>query len=81
MDAKGYDVARLVFQGLTTTANGLNVVGAAARSWTSNHEGRVFTFTLRDDMKFTNGDPVDTDAFAFARLADTDAASPPQSLG
>jgi len=59
------------------------VIGAAAESWTVNETSTVFTFTLHEGMTFSNGDPVNAKAFAFAfaRLADADAASPQQSLG
>lgn len=44
----------------------LEVEPAAAESWTISDDGRVYTFTLRDDAKWSNGDPVRADDFVAA---------------
>lgn len=36
---------------------------AAAASWTISDDGRTYTFTLRGDAKWSNGDPVRADDF------------------
>ena len=42
---------------------GLNVVGDLASKWTVTGGGRVYTFTIRPNARFSNGDPVtSTDA-------------------
>lgn len=41
----------------------LEVEPAAAESWTISDDGRVYTFTLRDDAKWSNGDPLRADDF------------------
>ena len=55
----------------------LEVVPAAAESWTVSADLRTFTFVLRPGATFSNGRPVVAGdfAFAFARLADPDLAS------
>jgi oligopeptide transport system substrate-binding protein len=39
---------------------------AAAESWEETEDGKVITFTLRDDLKWTNGDPVTAEDFAWS---------------
>ena len=36
----------------------LQAVESAAASWEESEDGKTVTFTLRDDLKWTNGDPV-----------------------
>ena len=36
----------------------LNPVGSAAESFETSEDGKTVTYTLRDDLKWTNGDPV-----------------------
>lgn len=52
-------------------AKGAAIAGAA-ESWTTNADGTVYTFKLRADGRWSNGDPVRAEdfAFAFRRLQD-----------
>ncbi len=47
------------FEGLVTydTANG-SLIGGNAASWTISEDGTVYTFTLRDGLKWSDGSPL-----------------------
>ena len=53
-----------VFEGLTTLKDG-EVINAAAENVEVSEDQLTYTFTLRD-AKWSNGDPVTADDFAFA---------------
>jgi oligopeptide transport system substrate-binding protein len=46
----------------------LNPVDYAAESHEVSEDGKTVTFTLRDDLKWTNGDPVTAEDFAWSWL-------------
>jgi ABC-type oligopeptide transport system substrate-binding subunit len=53
------DVVRAMFEGLTEyDARTLKPVSGVALRWESNAEARVWTFHLRHDARWSNGDPV-----------------------
>ncbi len=41
----------------------LEPVPAVAKSWTVSKDGKVYTFTLRDDARYWNGEPVTAEDF------------------
>lgn len=48
-----------IFEGLVSqAANGADVVPAVAQSWDVSPDGLTYTFHLRADAKWSNGDPV-----------------------
>ena len=51
---------------------GANLIPGAAESWTISEDGTVYTFKLRADAVWSNGDPVTADDFvySFRRLED-----------
>ena len=72
------NILRDLFEGLTGQApNGRVVPGAAVR-WNISRDGRVYTFYLRRDARWSNGDPVVAEDFvySFRRSADPQTASP-----
>jgi peptide/nickel transport system substrate-binding protein/oligopeptide transport system substrate-binding protein len=77
-ETEGAQISRLVFEKLTAIDENLRVVPAAASSWELSTDGRVYTFHLRPDGSFSNGDPVTAADFVlgFARAADPDLAAP-----
>ena len=44
----------------------LEPIPGAAESWTISEDGRVYTFTLRKDGKWSNGDPVTAQDFHYS---------------
>ncbi|MFC3395461.1 peptide ABC transporter substrate-binding protein [Brenneria rubrifaciens] len=70
-------IARDLFEGLVNQdANG-NIVPGVALRWQSN-DNRTFTFTLRKDARWSNGDPVTAKDFVYSwrRLVTPDNSSP-----
>ena len=53
------DAVRALFEGLTDyDPQTLAPIPAVATRWESSHEGRVWTFYLRDNARWSNGDKV-----------------------
>jgi oligopeptide transport system substrate-binding protein len=44
----------------------LNAVPNAAESWDISQDGKTYTFHLRDDLKWTNGDPTTAQDFVYS---------------
>lgn len=66
------DLVRSIFEGLTEIdSRTLKPVPAAAESWTSSDDLRVWTFNLRKDARWSNGKKVVADDFvsSWKRLA------------
>ncbi|HUF04256.1 MAG TPA: peptide ABC transporter substrate-binding protein [Aridibacter sp.] len=58
------DLVRAIFEGLTEIdPKTLEAIPAVALKWESEDEGREWTFELRKDAKWTNGDPVTAEDF------------------
>lgn len=49
----------------TKAADPSDFVGALAEKFEWSPDGKTVTFTLRDGLKFSNGDPIDADAVKF----------------
>ncbi|WLS77067.1 ABC transporter substrate-binding protein [Erwinia pyri] len=66
-----------LLEGLTTTDNQGRVLPGVAESWQSE-QGKVWTFTLRKEAKWSNGEPVTAEDFVYSwqRLVDPKTASP-----
>jgi peptide/nickel transport system substrate-binding protein/oligopeptide transport system substrate-binding protein len=67
-----------VFNGLVQFDANLNVVPCIAKSWEASRDGLVWTFHLRQGVKFHNGREVQADDFvySFLRILDPRTASP-----
>ncbi|WP_371328493.1 ABC transporter substrate-binding protein [Pantoea sp. 1.19] len=70
-------VIRDLFEGLTNQDAQGNIVPGVAESWQS-HDNKVWTFTLRSNAKWSNGDPVRAQDFVWGwrRLVDPANHSP-----
>lgn len=92
-DARGLDpqlvsdlastrIAADLFEGLTRfDANGTPEAGLAD-NWQSSPDGLIWTFTLRRDLRFSDGAPIDAAVFAkaFDRILDEKSGSPHGAL-
>ncbi|WP_345831588.1 ABC transporter substrate-binding protein [Erwinia sp. HDF1-3R] len=66
-----------LLEGLVTTDNNGHIVPGVAESW-SHQQSRIWTFTLRKDARWSNGQPVTAADFVYSwqRLVDPKTASP-----
>ena len=66
-----------VFENLTEITPDQEVVPGVAESWEISEDGLVYTFHLRKEAQWSNGDPVTAHDFEFAwkRMLDPDTAS------
>ncbi len=54
-----------IFEGLTTYATNGDIIPGAAESWDISDDGKTYTFHLRKNAKWSNGDPVTANDFVF----------------
>src|SRR6478609_9552975 len=60
------DILLDLFEGLVTYDAKANIVPGVAESWTVNDDGTAYTFKLRPNAKWSNGDPVTAGDFVFS---------------
>jgi oligopeptide transport system substrate-binding protein len=60
------NVERDLYEGLTTLDKDGKVAPGVAESWTISPDGMVYTFKLRANAKWSNGDPVTADDFVWS---------------
>ena len=65
-DSATVTVVGLIFGGLVRLSETLEVEPNDARVWDASADGRRYTFTLRDGLKFANGDFVTASDYAYA---------------
>jgi peptide/nickel transport system substrate-binding protein len=72
------DVNRLIYQGLTAVDSQQNVVGVLASDWTVSPDHMSWTFTIRDGVKWADGQPfgVDDVLFTYHVLQDLEYQQP-----
>lgn len=72
-----FSVLAQCMEGLLTKDADGNVIKALAEDEQVSEDGLTYTFTIREDAKWSNGDPVTADdfVFAFQRLADPNIGS------
>jgi len=77
-DAAGGDILRDLFEGLYNQDAAGNLEPGVALSHTVSDDNLVYTFTLRDNAKWSNGDTVTAGDFEYAwkRAASPELASP-----
>jgi len=76
-DVSGSAVARDLFEGLMNEDAEGNVIPGVASGFEVSDDGLVYTFTLRDTAKWSNGDPVTAGDFVYGirRAANPETAS------
>jgi oligopeptide transport system substrate-binding protein len=65
-DTTSFTILRHVIENLVMLDENDQVIPGVAKDWTVSDDGLVYTFNLRDDMKWTNGEPVTANDFVFA---------------
>ncbi len=77
-DVSGSEIVRDLFEGLLNQDGDGNLVPGVAESWEASNGNLTYTFKLRKDAKWSNGDPVTANDFVYSwqRLADPQTASP-----
>lgn len=65
-DTVSHAVASELFDGLVTFDHELNIRPAIAAHWTISEDGRIYTFDLRDGVRFHNGRPVTAEDFRYS---------------
>lgn len=70
--------ARDLFEGLYNQDGDGNLIPGVAESYTANDDNTVYTFKLRKDATWSNGEPVTAEdfVFGFTRAVDPATASP-----
>jgi oligopeptide transport system substrate-binding protein len=70
-------VLRDLFEGLTRLDHAAAPIPGAAESWTMSDDGRVYTFKLRPNLRWSNGDPLVAEDYVagLRRLVDPATAS------
>ena len=65
-DTISFTVIRHIIENLVTLDENDKVQPGVAKEWTVSDDGLVYTFKLRDDMKWSNGEKVTANDFVFA---------------
>ncbi len=76
-DGVSFNVLTNIMEGLTQYNKRLEPIPAIAKRWEFSENGRVITFYLRDDVKWTDGQPVTAQQFEYSwkRLLNPDTAA------
>ena len=78
-DQNSFTVLNAIFEGLTRLDENAAVQAGVAESWEISEDGKTYTFTLREDAKWSNGDPVKASDFEFAWKSALDPKLDPPS--
>lgn len=77
-DVHAFNVLRDLYEGLVTEAADGSLVPGAARDWNVSDDGLRYTFNLRDDAVWSNGQPVTANEFvaSIRRALSSESESP-----
>jgi oligopeptide transport system substrate-binding protein len=70
-------ILRDLFEGLTTESRDGDVIPGQATGWNISRDARTYTFYLRRDLQWSNGDPIKAEDFVYSlrRAANPETAS------
>lgn len=76
-DTISFSMTRHYMENLTMLDENDNVIPGCAEDWTISEDGLTYTFTIREGMAWTNGEPVTAHDFEFAwkKLLDPETAA------
>ncbi len=74
-DSAGHDIARNLFEGLMNQNEKGDLVPGVAESFTVSPDNKTYTFILRKDAKWSNGDPIAAGDFVYAWQRAVDPAT------
>ncbi|MFD1036840.1 peptide ABC transporter substrate-binding protein [Virgibacillus byunsanensis] len=82
-DSVSWNVLNNLMEGLTRLGEDDTPQAAIAEDWDLSEDGKTYTFTLRENANWSNGDPVTAEDFVYAwqQLLDPETASPAAFLG
>lgn len=69
------NILRDLFEGLSTEAPDGRIVPGVAQSWQVSEDGLRWTFALREDARWSNGDPVTAEDFVWSLRRSVDPAT------
>jgi oligopeptide transport system substrate-binding protein len=78
VDNRSIEIAQNVWDGLVDVTDQMTLVPALAQSWKVSGNGTVYTFNLRRNARFSNGQPITAQdvVFTYNRTLDPKIASP-----
>ncbi|MBV7434978.1 peptide ABC transporter substrate-binding protein [Cardiobacteriaceae bacterium TAE3-ERU3] len=65
-DTASHTILRDTFEGLTSVNGAGEVIPGVAESWDISEDGTTYTFHLRDDARWSDGNPVTATDFVYA---------------
>lgn len=69
------NIGRALFEGLIAEAPNGDLIPGVAESWDVSDDGKVYTFRLRANARWSNGDPVTAGDFVFGMRRSVDPAT------
>jgi oligopeptide transport system substrate-binding protein len=71
------NIAYDLYEGLATLDDNGNPTGGVAKTWDISDDGKTYTFHLREDAKWSNGDPITADdvVYSLRRIVDPKVAA------
>ncbi|WP_377889065.1 peptide ABC transporter substrate-binding protein [Alkalihalobacillus sp. R86527] len=77
-DSVSWNALNNLMEGMTRLDENDEPQPATAKEWDVSEDGKTYTFHIREDANWSNGEPVTAEDFEFAwkRLANPDTASP-----